>query len=226
MKPLPEILITGFPNSGTSFLCNLIVALGKSPGSSRDLKKGDSHNRYGYFENLKMREITYKALGHDYFKFWEKELIDQHPIFFSPEKLTEYSQKIIGTAQKDNIEVYKDNIIPLIFRIFPKESKFINIKRDPKKCYESPRKGGHSEIPCSFEEFLDAYNKYQELVKQMAKEVRCFQVNYEDFYDNFDEALTKITEFIGVEVNPEKLDALKKVFKPRKSLIQKLFFSK
>ena len=60
--PSEEILITGFPNSGTSFLCNLIVALGKSAGSSQNLKKGDKHNRWGYFEHSKLGEVRWRAM--------------------------------------------------------------------------------------------------------------------------------------------------------------------
>ena len=73
MKKLPEILIAGFPNSGTSFLCNLIVVLGKSPGSWRNLKGADWHNRWGYFEHLKMREIVWGILPRGELKILEKK---------------------------------------------------------------------------------------------------------------------------------------------------------
>ncbi len=222
MKPYPEILITGFPNSGTSFLCNLVVALGKSPGNQRDLKDADKHNRYGYFENMKMRNLAHEILGHEYFKFWDKEFIPLHPLEFPKEKIDKYSKLIAKIAQEGNIEVCKDTIFPIIFKVFPKESKYIVIKRDTVKCYESPQKGGHSKIPCSFEEFLEAYNKYYGLVSQMAKEVSVLQVNYEDFYADFNRSVQKVSEFIGVALSAERLNDLKKIFKPRQSLLKKI----
>lgn len=219
----PEIIVTGFPNTGTSFLCNLVVALGKSPGNTEDLKEGDKHNRYGYFENLEIRKITYKALGCDYFNPWEKGFLPDRPYSFEPEKLNEYSSLITEIAEKDNVEVYKDNTIPLIFRIFPKEAKFINITREPKKAYESPQKGGHSRIPCSFAEFIVYYEKYQDLVKQMSNEVDCIGVRYEDFYDNFDGTLNTIARHIEVEIDDTKLKACKKIFRPRHNIIKRIY---
>ena len=185
MKSLPEILITGFPNSGTSFLCNLIVVLGKSAGSSQNLKKGDKHNRWGYFEHSKLGEVRWRAMQKILFVPWKKGFLPHRPYSFSPEKLKRFSQQIREISQKDKIEVYKDNTLPLTFKIFPKKAKYIAIKRDPEKCQVSPAKGGHSVISCSFNDFFVYYQKYDNLVKQMAREVDCIEVNYEDFFDNF-----------------------------------------
>lgn len=220
IKPLPEILITGFPNSGTSFLCNLIIALGKFPGDPRNLKKGDKHNRWGYFEHLGIREISHQALPQGYFRPYEQEFLPPRPNSFPSEKLKEYSQKITEIAKRENIQVYKDNALPLVFRIFPREAKYIVIKRDPKECFQSPQKGGHSKISCSFEEFLGCYQKYYDLVTQMAKEVACLEVCYEDFFDNFDAAAYKIAQFIKVKVDDKKLRDCKKIFRPRRSFFQ------
>ena len=63
MAQLPEVLVGGFPNSGTSFLCHLVVQLGKSAGSPENLKGPDSHNRWGYFEHLPIRELVWEAGG-------------------------------------------------------------------------------------------------------------------------------------------------------------------
>ena len=58
-----RILVTGFPNSGTSFLCNLFVAMGFHPGSEENLKPADDHNRYGYWEHLPIRKELWPELG-------------------------------------------------------------------------------------------------------------------------------------------------------------------
>lgn len=218
----PEVIVSGFPNTGTSFLCNLIVALGKSPGKSVDLKDADKHNRYGYFENLKLRAITYEALGRDYFMPWEKGYLPDKPYIFELNKLEKYSSIIRDIAENDNVEVYKDNTTPLIFRIFPKEAKYINIRRNPEKIYESPQKGGHSKIACNYSEFKEYYNKYQGLVKQMSKEVDCIDVNYEDFFDDLDNTIYKIAHHIEIEINDTKLNDCRKTFRPRKSVIDKI----
>lgn len=87
MKRLPEILIGGFPNSGTSFLCHLVVQLGKSPGSSENLKGADSHNRWGYFEHLPIRELVWEAGGWQQFTPHHKGFLPDEPLVFNDRAL-------------------------------------------------------------------------------------------------------------------------------------------
>jgi hypothetical protein len=218
----PEVLITGFPNSGTSFLCNLIVALGKNPGNYNDLKTADKHNRFGYFENLKIREITYRALGKKHFKPWEKGCLPDSPIEFSPSDLDSYRKQISLIAEQDNVEAYKDNSIPLIYLIFPIDLKYINIRRDPDKAYKSPQKGGHLPTDCTFNEFKIYYQKYQYLVEQMSKEVNCIEIEYESFFNDFERSVAKIAQHIGIHVNERIMAECKKIFRPRKGIKDKV----
>ena len=57
----PKVLIGGFPRSGTSFLCNLIVEMGFSPGKMENLKPADKDNPNGYWEYLPIRNLTWQA---------------------------------------------------------------------------------------------------------------------------------------------------------------------
>lgn len=213
---MPEILITGFPNSGTSFLCHLVVLLGKSPGNYKDLKGPDWHNRWGYFENLKMREVVWKFLPEKEFKIYEKGFLPDRPYTFKERELKVYRNKIIMLANYENIQVYKDNALPLFYKIFPSFTKILIIRRDPLKCYLSSVKGGHSRLPLSFKEFSKIYKKYYNLVKIMMDQRESLEVNYEHFQEDFGGAVFKIGKFIRVNIDEIVLKKCKKAFRPRK----------
>ncbi len=212
MKIYPEILVTGFPNSGTSFLCNLVVALGKSPGKKRDLKKGDSHNRWGYYENMALRRITAQLMSFNKFYPFDKKTYQNFHL--NLKTVNKYKNKIRELAQKDKIEVYKDNSIPLIYKVFDRHAKFICIRRSPFDSYISPKKAGNP-LTIDFDNFCICYDEYHKFVKRMASDRQCLIVNYEDFFSSLDDMILKISQYIGVNLDEDEIKKYRKIFRPR-----------
>lgn len=206
-----KVLVTGYPNSGTSFLCNLVVELGFSPGKIENLKPADSHNRYGYFENLKLRKFVWNYFDLGSFQPWNSENITKLIPDINEENKNEFHQNISDIIANEEMEVYKDNALPLYFQYFPEDAKYIVIERSPESIYESPKKGGHAPMPVSYDKFLDSYNQYQELCDYMKTHRNVLTIKYEDFNSNFAEQLNRISGFLKVPAKP----GMEEIFKPR-----------
>jgi hypothetical protein len=217
MKHLPEIIIGGYPNSGTSFLCNLVVQLGKSPGSPHNLKGADAHNRWGYFEHLPIRKLVWEAGGWRQFVPERQGFLPDEPLVFDNSAHSGYPYRIRMLAQQDGVQVYKDNSLALVFRLFPRTSKYIAISRKVEAIYESPKKSGGDGYQCSLEELYASHRKYYQLVNMMAKEVDCLTIQYESFKTNFDDVLQLICDHIEVKLTDERYAACRDVFRPRSS---------
>jgi len=214
MSLWPEVLVGGYPNSGTSFLCHLVVQLGKSPGSSENLKGADSHNRWGYFEHLPIRKLVWEAGKWHHFTPDRKGFLPDEPLVFNDRPLVDYADRIRRIAEEDGVELYKDNSLPLTFRLFPKESKYIIITRRVEAIHESPKKAGFHGYTCSLEELRDSHYKYHELVKIMAGEVDCLTIQYEDFKTSFDHTLQVICNHLEVELDKMHRTACRAIFRP------------
>lgn len=215
MKIYPEIFVTGFPNSGTSFLCNLITVLGKSPGKQNDLKQCDQLNRYGYYENLALRNISHELLLTPKFDPFIDKTYDKNNYLFN-EKSTEILNRFNKLAQEDSIEVFKDNALPYIHQYYSPEAKYICIIRDYKSCYNSRIKANVKPHPVTINEFKNFYKKYHELVDKMSKEKNCLLIHYKDFKDNYESLVKELCSFLEVEVTEELMRKAKGIYKPRK----------
>lgn len=216
-KNLPEVLVGGFPNSGTSFLCNLIVTLGKSPGNEKSLKDSDSHNRWGYYEHMPIREIVWTAAGFNKFQPDQPDFLPSAPIPLN-QVAGQHIEKIQKIASEEQVEVYKDNALPLVYNFFSPDSKYIITERDIRAIYQSPIKAGKPGYDCSVEELEKRYQAYMQLVKAyMYKEVDCMIVQYEDFKNDFDTTVKKVAHHIGVDLTDELQARCQEIFKPRKA---------
>ena len=147
-----KVLITGYPGSGTSFLCNLIYELGFSAGSLESLKGSDNHNRYGYYENLVLRKFLWNYFDLNKVKLWRtNQVVNKSKVvedlLASNKKFTQSLEEIID---REFIEVYKDNKLPIFFEAFPKNVNIIVIERNPIDVFESPQKGGHAPMSVSY----------------------------------------------------------------------------
>lgn len=192
---LPKVLVTGFANSGTSFLCQLIVEMGFSPGDPTDLKAGDVHNPYGYWEYLPLRyEI------HDFIDFRAQfhPFLNSVPVRAAPESEQLISQVQL-LAEVNNIEVYKDSWLPAFYWAFPATSRYVIIRRE---WWEVYRSGGYQVVASKFfQTFLD----YWMMVDKMCKNVPCLYVQYERFGENFDREAKRIAQFLGISCDVAKL---------------------
>lgn len=217
MTRLPEVLIGGYPNSGTSFLCHLVAQLGKSPGSPENLKGPDSHNRWGYFEHMPIRKLVWEAGGWERFEPHQKEFLPNKPL--EPDKkLLNYRNRIRRIAIEDQVEVYKDNSLPITFRLFPEESKYLIIERQIKDIYESPKRAGKPAYAVSQKELEVCHRNYNELVEIMVSEVDCMKLRYDGFMGNFDQQLQRICDHLEVQLTEERYSRCREVFRPRRML--------
>jgi len=208
-----KVLVTGYPNSGTSFLCNLIVELGLSPGKLENLKSADGHNRFGYYENLRLRNYLWDNLSMNGLKIWQPNVIENKQIELASLNLSNI-QKILGQLiLSEEIEVYKDNFLPFYYQLFPKTSKIIIIERNDRDVYASPQKGGHSSLNVSFETLRETKQKYCSLCSKMQKERDVLWVKYENFGTDFEIEVQRIVDFLKIENKPN----LECIFQPRKA---------
>ncbi|MHA2232083.1 MAG: hypothetical protein ACXAB4_06310 [Candidatus Hodarchaeales archaeon] len=207
---LPNVVIGGSPNSGTSFLCHLIHGMGLSVGNEKNLKPADMHNRWGYWEHLPLREECRKIIPLDY----RAHLA--HTIPEEPLPRTDFvADQVASIADMDNIQVYKDNTLPLIYRLFSEDTKFIVLERMPEDCYKSPIRARGQPYQIPFLQFMVAYSYYFNLEVKLSAERDVLRLNYLYFQYFFDRCVETIAEFIDVELQGEDYDRLKKLWRPR-----------
>jgi len=204
MFDLPKVLIGGHPNSGTSFLCNLVAEMGFSPGSPANLKGADDHNRWGYWEHEPLKEIVRAAAGVDRGTFWWIDELAGKVVLERGHPATERVRKI---AEGDNVEIFKEGYLPLVYRLFPETCKAVVTRRGGRALYE---RRGAKRRGLSMMDFGRALRHYYYLVERM--EIPVLAVRYEDFYSYFDEEVGRIAAFLDVDVDCEKLRGL---FRPR-----------
>jgi hypothetical protein len=202
----PKVLVTGHPNSGTSFLCELVAAMGFSPGDPRYLKPADDHNPHGYWEHMPLQEYVRALSGYG---DW-MHITGGYP----PEPLTfddGNRWRLALLAEGAEVEIFKETGLPMMYRLFPPDSKYLIITRRRRAMYES-RGGNYQERGISFDEFCDNLEAYEYLTSCMTEEVECLTVRYEDFIDDMDTWLFSIASFLGVKPN---IARLREVWRPR-----------
>lgn len=198
------IIVTGFSNSGTSFLCNLIHEMGFSVGDKKNLKGADSHNRWGYWEHLHFRTLVRSLAGS--LKVISVNL-ESLPMDES------IARKIALLALYENIEVVKVIFAPMVYRSLPHGAKYVAIKRNPIDVYKSPKRAGFGGYSESYDEFLKGYNRYHVLLDEMCKGVDSITTRYELFKADREKETDRIANFLGVTLDePERVYS---VFRPR-----------
>jgi hypothetical protein len=210
MPELPRVLVGGFARSGTSFLCNLIEVLGFSAGEERLLKGGAPSNPRGYWEFLPIRKLTWGAIGVNKTVWQHKaETMPNAPLRLEGHR---HVPQIRRLARKYNVEVYKDNYLPLVHTMFPKAAKAIIIRRDWQDIHAS-----HMRVrmrPDTQEQFRQAIAKFYRLADMMAIDRECLYVRYEYFRSDFDVATRVVAGFLGV--NRYNVKEMRAVWSPNK----------
>ncbi len=202
---MPKILITGFPDSGTSFLCNLVSELGFSAGPTHELKRADDHNRWGYWEYRPIYRFIRSILDGPT-RFTAEDIPDETGSF-----PMEPDPAIAVVAIRDSVMVYKDCGIPLFYRLFSPDAKIVVIGRNEVDLLAS---AGLSYLGYDFtwRALQLAQDKYYDLVSMMSDERDVIGVNYDAFRDDFYKEAQRVCDFLDV---PMKND-LHKIFRPRR----------
>lgn len=203
----PKVLVTGHPNSGTSFLCELVVAMGFSPGDPRCLKPADDHNRYGYWEHVPLQKYVRGLSGYD---------DRMHITGKYPSELLDFTQEekeqTASLFEDAGVEVFKETGLPVMYRLFPFDSIYLVILRHRQAMYQS---GNYAERDISFDKFCRNAEIYHGLCSRMLVETKkCMFVHYEGFGKNFDGYVSNIADFLDVTPDVPKL---REIWRPRKS---------
>lgn len=196
---LPKILVTGFANSGTSFLCELVAAMGYSPGSACHLKGADSHNPYGYWEHLPLRHAIWSRVGN-----FDVHKIPKQPV--NPARWPAALSIIEDIARQDSVEVYKDCTGPWSYPLLVGIKRVMLIQRDPRilhKRYYADRSLNH---------FVAVHTAYHDLAaKYMEEDLLVRRLRYEKFLEATEEAAADVCAFLGQPFD----SCLLSVFRPR-----------
>jgi hypothetical protein len=199
------ILVTGFPNSGTSFLTNLIVEMGFNPGTR--LKGPDNHNRWGYYENLDIRDLTWGAIGgkfdpflhHTPFDGWGNTKVD-------------LAKKIVEIVKDQGVEIYKDCAAPYLWEVLLDTTHIVVIRR----CERDLWKHYSEKDP---KDWAYALHRHWELEEKMLtisgySGYKTRMVWYESFKDVC--VVESLYHWLkGEWPDEETLSRLQKVYKPR-----------
>lgn len=200
---MPYVLIGGFSHSGTSVVTHLAYELGFSPGHPRHMKgHGRVANPYGYWENLKVKAVTYdfiESAGLPGFKYHCKRVEHEWGLKSGLKATKGWKKKIREVAGANEVEVYKGLELPIVWRIFPEESKYIMISRDSDVLWQHWK----DTLPTK-KDMMACWEHYQKLARQIGEEVSCLYIRYEDFRNDLRGTVRRVAEHVGRDV--EKLD--------------------
>jgi hypothetical protein len=203
----PKVLVTGHPNSGTSFLCNLVAEMGFSPGDRALLKPPDAHNPHGYWEHAPLQDYVRALSGYG---DWMHVTggYPPEPLNFTAEEKRR-TESLFGGA---GVEVFKETGLPIMYRLFPPDSKYIFISRGKLAMYES-QGANYKERGISFDDFSQNVDIYQGLLSRMERETASLIVRYDDFRENLDTVIWGIAAFLGIEPD---IPRLREIWRPRR----------
>lgn len=210
-KPL-QVLITGQPRAGTSFLAGFISRMGFSLGPREWLKPVDENNPYGYYECLPLLYISRDILAElggsiheipEFYDGWEADFKQE-------------TNEINRIVEQGGIELYKGNrlmlLAPLYDKIFP-EASWIYIRRREEDVYESEK--DFLDSPPSHEEWKSIYEERYKVWKNTAVSAKALEVSYEGFKQDIDSMITKIESHLDISLSSSRKKKCKSFFNPR-----------
>jgi hypothetical protein len=178
------------------------------------MKPAAYENPLGFWEHLPIRDVAWSAIRvkgkrrsksfREYATRGFLEYADPRKSDWNDEYLVDCKRQVLEMVAQDNVEMYKDPALPLIYPLFPKDAKYVFTTRNPRAGYH------HAARRISFERFRDAYDCYYRLSRQMDVSTMFFA--YEDFGTDFGGQVKKLAAFLGVKADIERL---RKVYRPR-----------
>lgn len=205
----PFVVVTGFPHSGTSYMANLVSSFGFNPGPKEHLKGANQMNRLGHWENLKIRKpIWDEALGGAPNPYVPDLYRDTHPPSYTT------ASEVWDYINDNGITLYKDTFWPLIRQYLPNPTRLVVMSRDEQATFESPIRYGLDHAD-GWDEFKRCYHLWWDRLKQLQESGQiksALVVQYEGFPS--DRAVTKVAEYLEVEVTPELLERSRTLWYP------------
>lgn len=209
------ILIASMPRSGSSLLSHILHNEGVQVGNC---KQGDEFNKYGYYENIRMRNIIIK-----YLKKQDTGNLDKK---FQPinirEDLKDFNRKMYRALRQDGISndkpwLFKEPKIALCWNLFKEyypDAKWVLLYRNKEQVLASYDKAKFMDAYSTKEDwynYMSAFDANMETIKQECKNVHEFHI--ESIFENNIDEINKLFEFIGVQNTNKYLQCVdKKIF--------------
>ncbi len=220
-----KCVVTGFPKSGSSFVCSILSAVGLHPGSATFLKGNyteanhrTGQHKQGHYEYLPIRDLL--TGNHDMQEIlpngwaavldwaFNLEFLSRPAVEPIPQ-LQEVIQLIVSIGELD---FYRDGAFPIFHRYFP-DIPVIVVTRDLAGLLEA-----NQEWEPKLELFPDDLNKclqlYQHLVNQAIEGRRHLHLAYEDFATDWYETVKSITTFLNLDVPDSFICYLERTWRP------------
>lgn len=204
-----RVIVTGSPRSGTSFLSGLVHRMGYSVGSDAHIKAADEHNKYGYFEHVKLMEISIALLGNlgadfhmnipDLKSGWSRNWIKE-------------KEQIGRIIAQEGIELYKCNrlmiLADLYVDLFP-EAQWIRISRSTEGAYRS-RFGEE----LGFDDWVKITENREQAWNRTLASKNALEVDYDSMMGSREISLRKIADFLDIRLNTRLREKCLDFFRP------------
>lgn len=209
------ILIVSMPRSGSSLLSHILFNEGVQVG---DCKKGDEYNKYGYYENIIIRNILIKYLNkHDVNNLKKK---------FQPINLLEdykdFNRKVYRAIKKNGIVknkpwLFKEPKIALCWNLFKKyypDAKWILLYRNKEQVLSSYNNAKFMDAYNTKEDWYNYMNVWDENMKLIKDECKnVYEFNIESIFENKIDDINKLFDFIGITNTNKYIECVdKKIF--------------
>lgn len=195
------ILIVSAPRCGSSLLSYILHSEGVQVGIC---KPADENNKYGYFENIRMRNALIKYLK----KNDTNNLGKKYQPINLKEPYKDFDRKIYRALRQENFDknkpwLFKDPKIALCWNLFAeyyKDAKWVLLRRNIDavlKSYERTNFMDAYDNPLDWENYLSVFDKNMQTIKKECKNVHEFEI--ENIFEDNEYEINKLFEFLGIE---------------------------
>jgi len=215
-----EVIVLGMHRSGTSLMAHILSKLGVNMG--RTLIKKNYTNPLGFYEDIDFVNLN-KYIIRKLDKDWKNP--PDNSELLKKRKMFDKRIKKIVEKKRGKLWGWKDprtTITIELFLPYLNNPYFIVCYRKKEKVANSLKIRGINK--------QDAYRikkVYDNYIKEFFNRYPSFprlNVQYENIIKNPQKEITKIAEFLNVQVSFEKYNEIKKIILPRKNLVRKKIF--
>lgn len=211
------VVVTGAPDSGTSFLVNYIAALGFNLGDSNEIQGVTGMHPHGTGEHMGISHETWGALnGSGHVDYYPGSKLPWKPL--SGVACRGAKERVGRIIEEQRIELAKDCSAPWTYRCYPWDTRFVVISRR----WKNMTKGfleyiGYKGIKP--EDVQEGWIKWRHVCWQGIKAERdWYEVQYEHFYGRESRGvqLLKLCRFLGIEgVDDRVAEGMDALWHPR-----------
>uniref|UniRef100_A0A6M3KE03 Putative sulfotransferase domain contining protein n=1 Tax=viral metagenome TaxID=1070528 RepID=A0A6M3KE03_9ZZZZ len=211
------VVVTGMPDSGTSFLSVLVNNLGLSLGDPDRIKGKSEYHPWGCGENLDMLFTTWRLLdkknrGFPHVRYLAPDTLPEMPL--GEEECRAAKEEMEGIIAEQGIELAKDASAPWTYKAFPDDAKYIVISRNWRMMHRDFL-GFLGYTEGEIGSLQSAWVKWHRVCLGGIKSEReWLQLEYEEFQSAFSFQVVKICNFLRIG-GPKSMDELYTLYCPR-----------